>query len=156
MMKLSKFHIFVTLTCVYAVFLFSLSSLSSLPSPSEWSFLRAFVDELMYLLEDLGLKFLVYPLYFAYRYPDKFGHVILYMGFGLLLNQTLTTSGNAVLSKYAVPFSIAIGMLYGITDEFHQSFVPYRSASSMDLLADFIGLLCAQLIFLFYFGIKRR
>lgn len=155
MIKLSKFHIFVGLTCVYALFLFSLSSLSSPPSTSEWGFLHAFVDELMYSLEDQGLNFLVYPLYFAYLYPDKFGHVILYMGFGLLLNPTLSSSGNEVLSKYAVPFSIAIGTLYGVTDEFHQSFVPYRSASSMDLFADFMGLLCAQLLFIFYFGIKR-
>jgi VanZ family protein len=155
MMKLNRFHIFVTLTCVYAVFLFSLSSLSSPPDPSGWSSLRAFVAELMYLLEDMGLKFLVYPLYFAYRYPDKFGHVIIYMGFGLLLNPTLSSSKNEVLSKYAVPFSLLIGTLYGITDEVHQYFVPYRSASSMDLFANFVGLLLAQLLFLFYLGIKR-
>ncbi|MCK4731371.1 MAG: VanZ family protein, partial [Methanophagales archaeon] len=76
-------------------------------------------------------------------------------GFGLLLNPALSSSKNEVLSKYAAPFSIAIGTLYGVTDEFHQYFVPFRSASSMDLCADFMGLLFAQLLILVYFGIKR-
>ena len=151
MVKLNKFHIFVSFTCVYAVFLFYLSSLSSPPGPPELGFLYGIV----HFLEDLGLKFLIYPFYFAYRYPDKFAHVILYMGFGLLLNPTLRSSKKEVLSKYAAPFSIAIGTLYGVTDEFHQYFVPFRSASSMDLFADFMGLLFAQLLFIFYFGIKR-
>jgi VanZ family protein len=151
MVKLNKFHIFVALTCVYAIFLFYLSSLSSLPGPPELGFLY----ELVHYLEDLGLKFLIYPFYFAYRYPDKFAHVILYMVFGLLLNPTLSSSKNEVLSEYAAPFSLLIGTLYGITDEFHQYFVPYRSASSVDLFADFMGLLFAQLFILIYFGIKR-
>ena len=151
MMKLNKFHIFVALTCVYAVFIFYLSSLLSPPGLPELGFLYGFV----HFLEDLGLKFLIYPFYFAYRYPDKFAHVILYMGFGLLLNPTLRSSKNEVLSKYTAPFSLLIGTLYGVTDEFHQYFVSYRSASSMDLFADFMGLLFAQLLILIYFGIKR-
>ncbi len=151
MVKLNKFHLFMSLTCVYAAVLFYLSSLSSPPGPPELGFLYG----LVHFLEDLGLKFLIYPLYFAYRYPDKFAHVILYMGFGLLLNPTLSSSKNGVLSEYAVPFSLLIGTLYGVTDEFHQVFVPYRSASSMDLFADFMGLLFAQLLILIYFGVKR-
>ena len=50
------------------------------------------------------------------------------------------------VSKYAAPFSILIGTLYGITDEFHQTFVPHRSASLMDLCANFLGLLFAQFL----------
>ncbi len=152
MVKLNKFHIFVALTSVYAVFLFYLSSLSSTPGPPGLGFLYGIV----HLLEDLGLKFLIYPFYFVYRYPDKFAHVILYMGLGLLLNPTLSSSKNEVMSKYAAPFSIAIGTLYGVTDEFHQYFVPYRSASSPDLFADFIGLLFAQLLILVYQRIKTK
>jgi VanZ family protein len=151
MVKLNKFHIFVALTCVYAIFLFYLSSLSSPPGPPELGFLYGIV----HFLEDLGLKFLIYPFYLVYRYPDKFAHVILYMVFGLLLNPTLNSSKKEVLSKYAAPFSLLIGTLYGVTDEFHQYFMPYRSASSMDLFADFMGLLFAQLLILIYFGIKR-
>ena len=151
MKKLNKFHIFAALACVYAVFLFYLSSLSSPPGPPGIGFLYG----LVHILEDMGLKFIVYPFYLVYRYPDKFFHVLLYMGFGLLLNVALRSSRNEVLTKYAVLFALLIGTLYGITDELHQFFVPYRSASSLDLCADFIGLLCAQLGIIFYFGMKK-
>ena len=35
--------------------------------------------------------------------------------------------------------SILLSSLYGISDEIHQSFVPYRTADVMDALADIIG-----------------
>ena len=34
---------------------------------------------------------------------------------------------------------IAIGTLYGISDEIHQYFIPSRSADILDVLADCIG-----------------
>ena len=151
MIKPTKFRVFAIITGAYAVFLFYLSSLSSPPELPEFGFLYAFA----YQLKDWGLSFLVYPFYFAYRHPDKFAHFVLYTGLGLLLSPTLNGSKSGVLSKYAAPLSIFIGTLYGVTDEFHQSFVPYRSASSGDLCADFMGLVFAQFLILIYFGIKR-
>ena len=151
MVKPNRFHVFAALTCMYAILIFYLSSRSSLPGPSE----IGFMVELAHLLEAVGLKPLTYPLYPVYRYPDKFAHMALYCGFGLLLNLTLRSSKNGLLNGYAVPFAIAIGTLYAVTDEFHQAFVAYRTASSLDLVADFIGLLLAQLLISIYFGIKR-
>ena len=151
MTKWSKFHIFVALTCVYALIIFYLSSLSSPPGPPGIGFLYG----LVHVLEDLGLEYIIYPFYFAYRYPDKFAHAILYMGLGILLYLTLSSCRKEFLIKYAAPLSIAIGTLYGLTDEVHQSFVLYRSASSKDLFADFVGLLFAQLLILSYIGVKR-
>ena len=40
--------------------------------------------------------------------------------------------------------AIILGILYGITDEFHQSFVPGRSSSEWNVLADSIGVIIAQ------------
>lgn len=34
---------------------------------------------------------------------------------------------------------VLLATLYGLSDEWHQSFVPARSADAFDLLADFIG-----------------
>ncbi len=151
MEKPNKFHIFVTITCIYAVFLFYLSSLSTTPEPPAPGFLYEFARQ----LEAWGLQFLLYPLYYVYKYPDKFVHVLLYLGFGLLLNLTLKRAKSSRMSKYAAPLAILIGTIYAITDEFHQSFVPYRTASALDLYADFLGLLLAQLLLIFYSGIKR-
>ena len=38
-----------------------------------------------------------------------------------------------------VMLSVLLSCLYGISDEIHQYFVPYRSADLMDVLADMIG-----------------
>ena len=151
MAKLNKTHIFLTFTCLYAAFLFYLSSLSITPEPPTPGFLYEFARQ----LEALGLQFLLYPLYYAYQYPDKFVHMLLYLGFGLLLNLTLSSSKNSRISKYAAPLAIFIGTIYAITDEIHQSFVPYRTASALDLYADFLGLLLAQLLVIGYLGIKK-
>ena len=149
-----KFKLFMILTIAYAVFIFYLSSLSSPPSPSDLGFLRGFLRESIQLLEDLGLKFLIYPFYLIYLYPDKFEHLILYMFFGLLLHLTIRNSRN--FSKYASSFSVLIGTLYGISDEIHQFFVPFRSPSATDLLADFLGLILAQFLFFSYKNVAKK
>lgn len=151
MQKLNKFHLFLVLTCTYAISLSYLSSVSSIAPLSEQGFLFG----LVHFFEDMGLKRLVYPFSLAYLYPDKFAHVILYLGFGLLLYQTLKRSKNGVLNNHAALLSVLLGTLFAVTDEVHQAFVPYRSASSMDLIADVVGLLFAQLLILLYLGIKR-
>ena len=43
-------------------------------------------------------------------------------------------------------FAMIIGTLYGVSDEFHQSFVPGRTASIWDLAADSIGVAIAQTV----------
>ena len=35
--------------------------------------------------------------------------------------------------------SVLLSSLYGISDEIHQYFVPYRDADLMDVLADMLG-----------------
>jgi VanZ family protein len=81
---------------------------------------------------------------------DKILHVILYLFFGAILFLALAKSfGTASASKvFLAAFSIAA--LYGITDEFHQSFVEDRTPSILDWLADalgsFLGALAALLV----------
>ena len=81
---------------------------------------------------------------------DKILHVILYLFFGALLYIALGKSfGRTIASKvFFVAFSIAA--IYGLTDEFHQSFVANRDASLFDWLADvlgsFLGALAASLV----------
>jgi len=41
--------------------------------------------------------------------------------------------------KLIFMLSILFSSLYGISDEIHQSFVPYRTADVMDVLADILG-----------------
>ncbi len=41
--------------------------------------------------------------------------------------------------RYPATWALVISMLYGMSDEFHQSFVPGRDASVEDLLLDLVG-----------------
>jgi VanZ family protein len=70
--------------------------------------------------------------------PDKIGHVVLYGGLGWLVARELKHSG----MKFA-PWiwigSAAFCLVYGITDELHQYFVPGRLSEAGDLLADSVG-----------------
>ncbi len=39
---------------------------------------------------------------------------------------------------------MGISILYGLLDEYHQSFMPYRSATLIDFVKDVIGVLAAS------------
>ena len=53
-------------------------------------------------------------------------------------------------------FAAIIASLYGIVDEFHQSFIPYRSASFIDVVKDVIGVLAVYFhVQYHYFKHKR-
>ncbi|MDD5616173.1 MAG: VanZ family protein [Candidatus Methanoperedens sp.] len=144
----NKFKIFLSLTVLYALFIFYLSSQSNPGDPI--SFLEKMdsreLRNLIRSIDNSNFQFILYPLYLYSMYPDKVLHAILYAGFGLLLYPVLKNSPYPIMSKHALLFAIIIGTLYGASDEFHQSFVPGRSASIDDLYADSIGLTIAQTI----------
>ena len=72
----------------------------------------------------------------------NFDKVLHFLGYALLgalfLRAFYTTSINHRL-KLIFVLSVLFSGLYGISDEIHQSFVPYRDASAMDALADILG-----------------
>ncbi len=66
---------------------------------------------------------------------DKTAHVIAYAILGFLCARALTSFDRGL--RWAL--ATAASTLYGMTDEWHQSFVPGRTASGADLVADGIG-----------------
>ncbi|UCC89248.1 MAG: VanZ family protein [Anaerolineales bacterium] len=48
-------------------------------------------------------------------------------------------SAGAVAGRAALGLAFAVSVLYGLSDEFHQSFVPGRSARLLDALIDAAG-----------------
>ena len=87
-------------------------------------------------------------IFYCYYNIDKVQHIVLYFGFGILLYLTFFNSEKQNFKKYAAIFAIIVGILYGMTDEFHQSFVPGRVASTADIFANGIGLTIAQILIL--------
>lgn len=66
---------------------------------------------------------------------DKVLHIGEYAAAAFLLCYSLIKSGVKKVFILAFIFSV----LYGISDEIHQSFVPNRTADLFDILADVIG-----------------
>ena len=74
------------------------------------------------------------PAFFS---ADKVLHVGEYGILGYLVARALRNYGLTRKTLFIRAF--ALGVLYGISDEVHQMFVPHRCPSVMDILADGIG-----------------
>jgi VanZ family protein len=75
---------------------------------------------------------------------DKVVHLAIYAGLGALAfvaaRKTWTFSGPST-----VMLATALALVYGVTDEVHQLFVPARSADPLDVAADGLGALLGTL-----------
>lgn len=69
---------------------------------------------------------------------DKLFHLVVFGILGFLVMGTLQTSQNGYRQQQLWLVALAV-MLYGISDEFHQYFVPGRSVDVYDVLADALG-----------------
>jgi VanZ family protein len=72
---------------------------------------------------------------------DKQGHSLGYMGLAITVGRALAGGLAAGTSLRTAVAAWAIASGYGATDEWHQSFVPGRSADVNDWLADTTGAL---------------
>lgn len=74
-----------------------------------------------------------------FPYIDKLAHFLIYAGLGILFLRAFRSLCVQSRKIVLITASIAAATLYGISDEFHQLYVPYRVASGMDIFADAIG-----------------
>jgi len=65
-------------------------------------------------------------------------HIAAYAGLGALCARA-TGRGLRAVSWRAVLAAVVISSLYGVSDEYHQLFVPGRSFDILDMIADIIG-----------------
>ncbi len=71
--------------------------------------------------------------------PDKIAHLLEYAGFGFLLMRILRyLEPEAEYVKHLI-WVLTAALIYGLSDEIHQLYVPNREFSWMDLLADGAG-----------------
>jgi VanZ family protein len=66
-------------------------------------------------------------------------HFIAYALLGALFLRAFKTTRIKHHLKLIFALSVLFSSLYGISDEIHQSFVPYRTADVMDVIADILG-----------------
>lgn len=139
------FEFFCVLSIIYAIFIFYLSSLSDISILMN-SIDKQYILKILSYSERFGLNIITKISVFAYSKYDKFMHFILYTGFGIVLYLTMYFSGNPVLRRFAVLIVLFIGVLFAISDEIHQLYVPGRSASRADFIADIAGLFFSLII----------
>ena len=70
---------------------------------------------------------------------DKSGHSIGYALLAVLLLRAFARGRLRDVTWLRMVIAIVVATLYGVSDEFHQVFVPGRSADRYDVLADCIG-----------------
>jgi VanZ family protein len=93
---------------------------------------------------------------FTSRWPEFLGlsliHMIEYAGLSLLLAEGLRRA-RGLPRRRAAALALLVAVLWGLSDEWHQSFVPSRTPSALDALSDGIGAALAALAWL---GLTRR
>lgn len=81
------------------------------------------------------------------RYFDKFLHFLGYAVLGILFYRAFRTMRLGQSGRLLIFFSILCATLYGISDEIHQYFVPFREASFSDVIANTVGSICGVYIY---------
>jgi VanZ family protein len=70
---------------------------------------------------------------------DKVVHAVEYGLLGLLCYRAFRHAAGTGAGRAAFTLAVLASGGYGVTDEIHQAFVPYRDASGWDVLADTVG-----------------
>ncbi|NTW49765.1 MAG: VanZ family protein [Chlorobiales bacterium] len=79
---------------------------------------------------------------------DKLVHSVMYAGFTFVINHAFYHQNRySYLKQNWIICSMLAAILFGISDETHQFFVPHRSCDVMDLNADLLGIFFATFVF---------
>ena len=79
------------------------------------------------------------PSFLFEEVSDKVLHAVEYAGLGGLCYRAFRWGVSGQVASHALLFAIVTASLYGMTDEMHQLFVPFRESGWQDWLADTIG-----------------
>jgi VanZ family protein len=121
---------------------------------------RSFTFSWLPLLVYAGLIFYLSslpnpPQPFTFSSADKVLHIVEYAILGILIINLLKHYFPDQGNKQLISLAVVLSTLYGISDEFHQYFVPFRDANLFDVLADGIGS-CLGVFLYGYFTKKRE
>jgi VanZ family protein len=93
------------------------------------------------------------PITMLFESQDKFHHFSAYFVMSMFAWRCLRHLG--ISSSLLAMASIVFCSLYGISDEWHQSFVEGRNSDSLDWLADTIGACIGMLVLGGFFRYKK-
>jgi VanZ family protein len=107
--------------------------------PIRWAALLAWMGLIFFLSAQSQLPNLTPS---APGIEETGGHLFVYFVLALLLRCALAGAG----VHHATWWALALCALYGISDEFHQSFVPHRDPAIGDWVNDVLGASAALLL----------
>jgi len=79
---------------------------------------------------------------------DKFLHLGEYIPFGFLAARAFWGQNERISAKKLALLAVLCAFLYGLSDEYHQSFVGGRFTSLVDVFADTLGGFIGAILFL--------
>jgi VanZ family protein len=79
------------------------------------------------------------PKFLFEKFGDKLLHVVEYAVLALLCYRAFRWAAGPRIAHGAVALAIVAASFYGMTDEVHQAFVPFRESSWLDWVADTVG-----------------
>ncbi len=83
----------------------------------------------------------------SFRFMDKMLHIAAYAVLAILFYRAYQTLPIRHNLRLLLLLSILSASLYGISDEIHQYFVPFREADIFDGVADIIGAIIGVLVY---------
>lgn len=86
------------------------------------------------------------------HFVRKFAHFFAYMVLGILVSNGFKNSG----SKKVFSNSLVICIIYAVSDELHQLFVPGRGCQLKDVLIDSVGSLLGIFLVKEYFRLSKK
>jgi len=112
-----------------------------------WSFVFLWCGLIFYLSSIPGLNS---GLGFYDLILRKFAHIFEYFFLTFLLFRAWKSTKEVLTFKFFIFYGAIFSFLYAVSDEFHQSFIPNRGPSAVDVLIDTAGIIVFLIIF------KRR
>jgi len=92
-----------------------------------------------------------------WKFKDKWAHLIAYTVLGFLTCRALYYQRKYyALQVHPLIWAFLLVTLYGISDEFHQAFVPGRTPDVFDVAADCVGAILGLVFFLLARFFQKR
>ena len=136
-----KRFIFLTLSILWMVLIYSMSAKTASASTEDSMFITDYI--IKFFFSNPSDEFLS----FAENIIRKIAHFTEYAVLSILLTLTLKSFG-LTLKKSAL--AVLISFLYAISDEIHQYFVPGRAGRAFDVLIDTSGAFVGYIILVYF------
>lgn len=85
----------------------------------------------------------------VFPFQDILFHFFVYLMLAFFFSRAMQRTYPNITTAKIILVTLIFGTFYGLTDEFHQAFVPLRSCSGLDLLIDSLGSIAGSLVFIF-------